>query len=78
MKQTFCEFCREYVDYEIKDETIETELGGIPISYKGKVAYCKKCHSEIYTHYTNDYNLEVLYDAYHKIKGKKSKDTLLA
>lgn len=42
------------------------KIKGVTYDYKGKIAYCSDCKSEIYVDYVNDFNLDALYDEYRK------------
>lgn len=66
MKQTFCENCRDYVDYKVIEKSMSDKLKGKSYTYMGKEAYCQKCHEEVYVGEINDYNLEALYTIYRK------------
>lgn len=66
MNKTFCENCRKVNEYFIKEENLSGSLKGNIYSYKGKKAYCKKCHKVVFVHEINDYNLYKLNESYRK------------
>lgn len=70
---TFCEECRDDVIYEVTEIILQNELYEEKYEYKGKKAICNKCGSEVYVAEIEDYNLEALYVAYNKMKGKQNK-----
>ncbi|QXM05798.1 type II TA system antitoxin MqsA family protein [Crassaminicella indica] len=56
----FCEECRDYVDYTVKEVQKNKEIRGKDIKYTAKVAYCNECQSEIFISELRDKNLESL------------------
>lgn len=54
----FCENCREFNEYYVKDVDLEKEIKGEKYYYKGKQAYCAKCNDELFVDDIIDYNLK--------------------
>lgn len=61
---TFCPECRKDVTYTITEEDVKSCIKGEEYSYRGKVARCDNCGSELYLGDINDDNLERLYNEY--------------
>lgn len=59
--QTFCEYCRKDVNFDVIKELITDNLHGEDYTYEGKKAICKECKNEIFVDKISDYNLEKLY-----------------
>lgn len=76
-RKVFCEDCRKDVGFVIKDEQMKGQIKGDTYNYKGKIAYCSNCKSEIYVDYVNDFNLDALYDEYRKKNNIISLDKIL-
>ena len=68
-KNVFCEQCREYVDSIIKEKMLSGKLGGEVYHYKGKIATCLSCGSEVYIGDINDENLRELHKTFRKKNG---------
>jgi len=66
---TFCETCREFVDYNEELNEKQKKIKGLTISYLEKIAHCKKCGEEIFVSELRDYNLKVLDSEYRKAAG---------
>lgn len=64
--KTFCETCREYVEYRVEDEIMCQTLKDKEYVFNGKETYCTKCGSFVWVGKINDYNLKALYDVYRK------------
>lgn len=64
--QVFCEECRDYISYDIKEINRSKEIKDKKIDFKEKIAYCVKCNSEVFISELRDENLAVLEDAYRK------------
>lgn len=60
MSKAFCEECREFVGYVVKDEIMEKSIKGKQHTYPGKVAHCEECKNEIHVAEIRDYNLQSL------------------
>lgn len=76
-EKVFCEECRHDVLYTLEKKQLEGTLKGEKYSYKGKVAHCAECGTEIYTAEVNDYNLNALYDVYREKNGIISLEKIL-
>ena len=61
---TFCENCRDDVDFTVKEMQLEGKIKGVKYPYKVKEAYCVGCGSLVYVGEINDFNLESLYEVY--------------
>jgi len=68
-QKVFCEMCREYVDGIIKEKKLSGKIRGEEYHYKGKIATCSSCGSEVYIADINDENLRELYKTYRKKNG---------
>ncbi len=65
----FCEKCRDMVEYYIEEGEMTKNIKGKEIKYKGKVAYCDECKSEIFVAEIRDYNLMKLDEAFREEEG---------
>lgn len=63
---TFCEECRNDVEYTITEIPMVGKIKGIEYHYTGKEARCIGCNTKIYVPGINDFNLKMLYKIYHK------------
>ncbi|MHA4096156.1 type II toxin-antitoxin system antitoxin SocA domain-containing protein [Bacillus cereus] len=63
---TFCEFCRDMVNYSVEDVSKITVIRGKEYRYIGKETFCKECESNIFVSEIRDYNLEQLDHVYRK------------
>jgi uncharacterized phage-associated protein len=64
MTTAFCEECRDFVEYEIRNEIMIKSIKGKDYKYSGKVAYCEECKNEIHVAELRDYNLNELNEVY--------------
>lgn len=62
--KVFCEECRDYVGYTIKENDKIKDIKGKAIKYKEKLAYCSECNSELFVSDIRDENLIALDVAY--------------
>lgn len=60
----FCEKCRDMVEYYVREKVMTKNIKGKEVNYKGKVAYCDECKSEIFVAEIRDYNLMKLDEAF--------------
>ena len=58
----FCEDCREYNEYQIREIDRVNEIKGSVIHFKEKVAYCLECGNEIFVSELRDKNLATIED----------------
>ena len=65
-KVTFCEECREDVNYIVRTVPMEGKIKDKTYSYIGKQAYCCDCGMEVYVGKIVDDNLFALYDVFRK------------
>ncbi len=68
-KTTFCEECRDFVEYTISDVPLIGKIKGDEYKYSGKEVRCNRCGSLCYLPEINDYNLKALYDTYRTKNG---------
>lgn len=66
---TFCEECREDVEYTTMPTILKGTLKGQEYEYAGEKAICSTCESEVYVAEIEDRNLKTLYDAYRRENG---------
>ena len=64
--KTFCEECRDEVEYSTKSVPMTASIKGKQYSYTGTEAHCKECGSYVYVPEIIDANLRSLYDEYRK------------
>lgn len=64
--KTFCEECRNDVEYSTKSVPMTASIKGKQYSYTGTEAHCKECGSDVYVPEIIDANLRALYDEYRK------------
>ena len=64
--KTFCEECRNDVEYSTKSVPMTASIKGKQYSYTGTEALCKECGSAVYVPEIIDANLRALYDEYRK------------
>ena len=64
--KTFCEECRNEVEYSTKSIPMTASIKGKQYSYTGTEAHCKECDSAVYVPEIIDANLRALYDEYRK------------
>lgn len=64
--KTFCEECRNEVEYSTKSVPTTASIKGKQYSYTGTEAHCKECGSAVYVPEIIDANLRALYDEYRK------------
>lgn len=63
---SFCENCRDMVNYNMKIVNMNKTIKGKTIHYIGKEAYCEVCKEEIFVSEIRDENLMRLDEAYRK------------
>ena len=66
---TFCEKCRDDVEYIETTEQMYGTIKDRTYQYVGKTARCVNCGSVLYVPEFLDYNLEALYDIFRKENG---------
>lgn len=66
---TFCEECRNDVQYTLKETELTGTIKGVEYHYIGKEEYCADCGALVYVPEINDYNLKALYDVYRLQNG---------
>jgi hypothetical protein len=65
---TFCEKCRDIVEYTVKEESKNKIIKGININYTGKEAYCNDCNNLVFVNNIRDFNLSQIEENYNKVK----------
>lgn len=65
-KKIFCDECREYSNYTIKNISVEDTIKGRKYTYEGKRAFCDCCGSEVFVDEVMDFNLKAMYDEYRR------------
>ena len=65
-KKIFCETCRDYVDFTVKNVSMSGTIKGRRYTYVGNEACCAACGTPLYVPELNDANLNALYDEYRK------------
>ncbi|HKK83099.1 MAG TPA: hypothetical protein VJ958_02600 [Atribacterota bacterium] len=58
----FCEDCREYNEYQIRELDRIKKIKGVAVHFKEKVAYCLECDNEIFVSELRDENLATIED----------------
>lgn len=61
VNKTFCEECRDEVEYLVSDEKFISNIKGKDYEYMGQKAVCIKCGEEVFIDKIMDNNLESLY-----------------
>ncbi len=67
--KAFCEECRDYIAYQIKEIDRTKEVKGRVINFKEKVACCSECSNEIFVSELRDENLATMDSAYRMADG---------
>ena len=65
-KKSFCEECRNDVDYIEAAAPMVGTIKEKAYHYIGKEAHCADCGSQLFIPEFSDYNLRALYDVYRK------------
>ncbi len=77
-KKTFCEECRNDVDYAVSFVKLTGRIKDKEYHYTGKEAHCADCGASVFVQEISDFNLRALYDVYRKENGIISLETILA
>lgn len=67
--KTFCETCRNDVDYTVSSVKLSGKIKDKEYRYLGKEACCTDCGAPVFVPEINDYNLKALYDVFRKENG---------
>jgi len=67
--KAFCEECRDYANYQIKENERTKEIKDKVIKFKEKIAYCSECGSEIFVSELRDENLVAMDREYRMKEG---------
>jgi len=78
IKKTFCEECRNDVDYTVSFAKLIGKIKGKEYYYIGKEAHCANCGCSVFVQEISDFNLRALYDVYRKENGFIPLDMVLA
>jgi len=62
--KTFCEICRNDVEYSVSSVKLAGKIKNKKYYYLGKKACCADCGSPVFVPEVNDYNLIALYDVF--------------
>lgn len=76
--KTFCEECRNDVDYVVEPVSMTGKIKEKEYAYTGMEAKCADCGSSVFVPELNDGNLKALYDVYREKNGIVSLETILA
>lgn len=76
-KMTFCEKCRDDVEFIVATTSMIGNIKGVNYNYYGKIAKCINCNEEVFVPEIIDYNLKALYDVYREKNGIISLDKIL-
>ena len=69
MKQlAYCEQCDQDVEYITKEETKQVQVRELKFDVKIKVAYCKKCHEQVFPSSFSKENELIIFDEYRRLK----------
>lgn len=68
-KKTFCEECRNDVDYAVSSAKLTGRIKDKEYHYVGKEAHCADCGAPVFVQELSDFNLRALYDVYRKENG---------
>lgn len=77
-KKTFCEECRNDVDYAVTSVELAGKIKEKEYCYIGKEARCPDCGAPVFVQEISDFNLRALYDVYRKENGIIPLHTILA
>lgn len=69
MCMSYCEFCNDILEYEVKLVKAKEVVDGVTVSYYKERAYCKKCKNEILVSEILDENVLRLQEEYRKKIG---------
>lgn len=75
-KKAFCEECRNDVTFVESFVPMAATLKDKTYHYVGKEARCADCGAELFVPEFIDYNLDVLYDIFHKDNGIISEEQI--
>lgn len=77
-KKTFCEECRNDVDYAVSSAKLTGRIKDKEYHYTGKEAHCADCGAPVFVQEISDFNLKALYDVYRKENSIIPLETVLA
>ncbi len=78
MNKTFCEECRNDVDYAVFSTKLTGKIKDKEYQYIGKEARCANCGAPVFVQEISDFNLRALYDIYRKENGIIPLEMILA
>ena len=62
----YCDKCDEFVEYNIKEKNEKYNIKNEEINIKAKVAYCKKCNTELFHEKLDKINQQNVFNNYRK------------
>ena len=68
-KKGYCDPCKDYVPYEIKEEKRSVTVKGITFEATEYIPYCKNCGEELWINEVERINDISIYDKYREIVG---------
>ena len=68
-RRSFCEHCRQEVNYLLGSTVIKEEFKGNQYEYLGQKAVCPRCRSELHAAEVREHNLKAFSDAYRRVNG---------
>lgn len=74
--KNFCENCRDYVNFNIKEQKSRKDIRGKSIEYTEKTAFCNECKNEIFVSELMDENLETIDKNYRLVENLISIDEI--
>lgn len=77
-KQTFCEECRNDVDYTVTSANLTGRIKDKEYHYIGKEVHCADCGALVFVQEISDFNLRALYEVYRKENGIIPLEMILA
>ena len=69
MEKSYCEFCDDFVEYDVKLVKTKVDVDSIEVLYNKKKTYCKKCKNEIFVNDVLDKNVLELQKVYREKIG---------
>lgn len=69
MNNSYCEFCNDFLEYDIKLMKEKERINNVEVKYYKKKTYCKKCGNEIFVNSILDENVMMLQKAYREKIG---------
>lgn len=67
----YCETCKDFVNYDVKNVRLTKSLRKITILYCGKAGYCKLCANAVHVSDIRDDNLSELEKRINEIEAEE-------